>query len=266
MEATKDSMIIDALMPIVIIIFIIGVSVVLLYQYFQKNLFIQKLKQETLKSNHQTDLLRSSIQAQEEERKRIAQDLHDELGAVLSIMRMNLVLLEQQNSAADERLLTGLHNARQLSETALTSVRAISHRLMPPQMQAFGLTGALRSVVNQIENTGKISIQLDTPPSTTELGWAINLGMYRIVMELINNTIKHSGATEIKIDIQHNGTHISCHYSDNGKGLADKSADSGLGHKSIEGRVHSLDGKYEMGNGQDGGFYAIIQIPCTLVQ
>ena len=98
METIKNPVYIDVLIPLMVIIFIIGVGVVLLYQHFQKNLFIHKLKQETLKANYHNDLLRSNIKAEEEERKRIAQDLHDEMGAVLSIMRMNLVLLEHKAS------------------------------------------------------------------------------------------------------------------------------------------------------------------------
>src|SRR5687768_5964963 len=105
METVKDPAFINTLLPLVVIIFIIGAGVVLLYLHFQKNLVSRKLEQETLKNLHQTDLLRSSIQVQEEERKRIAQDMHDELGAVLSIMRMNIVMMEQQNKDADDNIL-----------------------------------------------------------------------------------------------------------------------------------------------------------------
>jgi len=254
-------MFINTLLSAVVIIFIIGIGVVVLYQHFQKNLFIQKLKQEELRNIHQNDLLRANIQAQEEERKRIAHDLHDELGAVLSIMRMNIVMLEQQNREAPGNLLAGMQNVRQLSETALASVRNISHRLMPPQLEAFGLIKTLESVTGQINNTGNIDIQLNAPSALAELPWAVSLGMYRIIMELINNTIKHSGATQVKIDIYTMNEYVICQYHDNGRGWADDHINKGLGHKSIDGRINTLNGIFEFGTGQAGGFFATIRVP-----
>jgi signal transduction histidine kinase len=262
METITHLNFLDILLPLAVVIFMIGIGVVLLNRHFQRNLAIQKWKQEALKSNHQNDLLRSSIHAQEEERRRIAQDLHDELGSVISIMRMHLVMLEQQHAAGAESLLAGLHNARQLSETALASIRSISHQLMPPQLASFGLTETLGSVIEQINKTGKITIELNAPSPETDLSWIVNLALYRIVMELINNTIKHAGAKQVKIDILRDSQYIKCYYTDDGKGLPEKDKGKGLGHKSIEGRVSSLEGKLEWGNSAAGGFYALIQIPA----
>src|SRR2546423_66619 len=100
METVKTPEFIEVLIPLLIIVFIIGVGVVLLYQHFQKNLIVHKLREETMKSDHQRELLRANIEAEEEERKRIAHDLHDELGAVLSIMRMNMLMLERQSAVS----------------------------------------------------------------------------------------------------------------------------------------------------------------------
>jgi signal transduction histidine kinase len=261
METIKDLNFLYTLLPLAVIIFIIGVGVLLLNQHFQKNLSDQKLKQEALKRIHQNDLLRTSIHVQEEERKRIAQDLHDELGSVLSIMRMQLVLLEQQSSEKAQSLLTGLQGARQLSEKAMAGIRSISHQLMPPQLESFGLIKTLESVIWQINNTGEITIELTSSSPMTNLSWIVNLGLYRIVMELINNTIKHADAKQIKIDFFRSVRYIICCYSDDGKGLSENNIDKGLGHKSIEGRVSSLEGKLEMGNGATGGFYALIELP-----
>lgn len=266
METSKDSAFIDTLLPALVIIFIIGIGVVLLYQHFQKNLFIQKLKQETLKNTHQNDLLRSSVEAQEAERKRIAQDLHDELGAVLSIIRMNMVMLEQQNEKSQEDILLELQNVRYLSETAIASIRSISHRLMPPQLEAFGLVKTLEAVTDQINNTGDMVIQLNIPSSLTDLSWAISIGMYRIIMELINNTIKHSGATLVTINIHIQNQYLLCQYSDNGKGIAGSIINKGFGHKSIDGRINVLDGTFDATIGPAGGFYASMVIPINPIK
>jgi signal transduction histidine kinase len=261
MEALKDSEFIKALLPFVAIIFIIAVGVVLLYQHFQKNLYAQKLKEEELKATHQTELLRANIQAQEEERRRIAQDLHDELGAVLSIMRMNIMMLEQQDSPGST--LAGLQKVRQLTETSLASVRSISHRLMPPQLEAFGLVKTLEAVAAQINEAGSIEIQLNAPAALSGLPWAVSIGLYRIIMELVNNTLKHAGATVAKIEIALSNEAVVCEYSDNGKGLTEVTPGKGLGQKSIDGRISVLGGKMSIANGAEGGFKASFEIPLV---
>jgi signal transduction histidine kinase len=263
METIKSSAFIGALLPFLVIVFIVGIGVIFLYQHFQKNLFIHKLKQETLKNVHQSDLLRSNVEAQEVERKRIAQDLHDELGAVLSIIRMNMIILERQNEKAQRDNLTQLQNIRLLSETAIASIRSISHRLMPPQLEAFGLIKTLEAVAEQVNNAGSIKIQLSLPSSLANLSWTINLGLYRIIMELINNTIKHSGATHVAIDLYTLNQEIFCRYSDNGSGLKGNNIHKGLGHKSIDARINILEGSFDAGTNSTGGFYASIVIPMS---
>src|SRR2546421_9007317 len=98
MEQAQDVNFFYTLLPTAGIVFAIAVGVIFLYLHFRKNLFQQMLEQEEMKNKYQNDLLRSSIEVQEEERKRIAQDMHDELGATLSIARMQLVQIEQQQS------------------------------------------------------------------------------------------------------------------------------------------------------------------------
>jgi signal transduction histidine kinase len=272
METIRNVNFINALLSMSVIIFIIGIGILFLNQHFQKNISIQKLKQEALKSKHLIELHRSGIQAQEEERKRIAQDLHDELGSVISIMRMHLVMLEQQagtlpagpEAEALRALPDELQNVRQLAETALASVRSISHQLMPPQLASFGLVETLLSVTGQINGAGGLKIGLCEVCPVGELSWIVQLTLYRIVMELINNTIRHAGATEVTIGIGRDGDGILCTYSDNGRGMPEGSAGGGLGHKSIEGRVSALEGKLVLGNGAAGGFYALIRLPVAI--
>lgn len=252
-----------AILPFVLVVFIITIGVVLLNLHFQKNLYNQKLAQEKLNAFHQTELLRSSIDAQEEERKRIAQDLHDELGAVLSIIRMHLKVIEEtginENNLQQSKTV---ENVRQLAETALATVRTISHQLMPPQLEKFGLIKTLEAVINQINSTNKILIQLTTTNKDAILNWDINLGLYRIIMELMNNTIKHAAATKIDLHINFSTNSIDCTYADNGIGIDLQKNNPGLGLKSIEGRVAALNGKITYGNIIEGqGFFANLQIP-----
>ncbi len=251
----------NTLLPLIGIIFIIAVGVVLLNQHFHKNLFQQKLAQEELKNQHQKDLLLSSILVQEEERKRIAQDIHDELGALLSISRMHLVHLENQHQDKEAAIIPSLQNIRNLTETAISSMRRISHDLMPQQLETFGLVKTLEAVAAQANNAEGMDIQVTADDEFPNLLWPVKLGLYRINMELVNNTLKHAAASEIHIQLSFADDKVHCHYTDNGKGLANNNSTDGLGHKSIEGRVHSLGGTIALGNGSNGGFEAVITIP-----
>lgn len=262
MEQTPALDFINTLLPLVSTIFIIAVGVVMLNQHFRKNLYRQKLVQEELKNIHQQELLRSSIEVLEAERKRIAQDIHDELGAVLSISRMHVVQLEQLHKA-DGTLLPALQNVRNLTETAIAAMRRISHELMPLQLETFGLIKTLEAVATQANQTGEINIEIIVAPDFEVLTWPVKLGLYRINMELINNTLKHAQAKTIQIELSSSNHIITCHYSDDGKGIINNGTTDGLGHKSMEGRVNSLGGKFTIGNKETGGFYAHIEIPLS---
>ncbi|MBO9561578.1 MAG: hypothetical protein J7621_02345 [Niastella sp.] len=265
METIKETNVISILLPMAVVIFVIAVGVVLLSLYFQKSLYAQKLREEELKNRHRAELLRHSINVQEMEQKRIAQDLHDELGAALSMMRMHLLLIEQKDDALPENVMRSVQSARQLSETAMASTRNISHQLMPPQLEAFGLVKTLEGVARQINGAGNITVDLISDSGSEELAFPVSLGLYRIAMELINNTIRHAQANKVDILLSIEEKHVTFKYSDNGIGISENNT-HGLGHKSIEARVSALDGVFEMGNNtEQSGFYALVKIPLEAI-
>lgn len=260
METSEELNFLATLLPLVGILFIIAMGVVLLMQQFRKNLYRQKLAQEELITIHQQELLRSSIQVQEDERKRIATDIHDELGATLSIARMHLMALETQSKNNSEENAAAFQNIRSLIETSMTSVRRISHELMPQNLQMFGLPETLQSIVKMVNSTNNIHILINCDDEVNDLTWAVKLGLYRISLELINNTIKHAKAKEICLDIHCNGDQLTFYYTDDGIGLSENFEKSGLGQKSIEARAMSIGGTLKVGNKATGGFYAQISI------
>jgi signal transduction histidine kinase len=263
MESTQELSFLTALLPLAGVVFIIAFGVILLNQHFRKNLAQQKLKQEELKTLHHKELLRSAIDTQEAERKRIANDLHDELGAVLSIARMHLIQLEEKSTAPDGNLLAALQNVRTLTESALASMRRISHELMPPQLETFGIVKTLEALANRINSTNGIHIEVSAgewPP----LSLSIQLGLYRICLELITNTIKHANATQITIRIASDASQLSMDYHDNGKGQHSSPVRSGLGTNSLEARVSALSGKITSNHIGESGFNFKLEIPLTL--
>lgn len=246
------------LLPLAGIIFIITLGVIVLNQHFQKNLFRQRLEHEELKNTYQHNLFRASLDAQEIERKRIAANLHDEIGAILSIMRMHLVNLEEQ---IDGKTLTSLQNLRSLVEAALITMRRISHELIPPQLESFGLFNTLKSTVSQLRETQKINVQFTMDNENQRWQAGIELGLYRICMELLNNTLKHAEADQINIQIAEIEGFLIFTYQDNGKGLPEDFSTKGLGFKNIQARAATLGGTVRLGNGDRDGFHAEVRVP-----
>ncbi len=258
MEEFKELNFLDVFLPLITVVFIIALGVVLLNQHFQKNLFRQQIKQEELRQKHQQELLRSSIDAQEELRKRIAQDLHDELGAALSIARMQLVKAENDAAADSPAMKNSLANIRSITENALSSMRKISHQLMPPMLERYGLLKTLQSVQEQVNQTNDLQLHLHSAAELPDMSWEVKVSVYRITMELIQNTIKHAGASTIHIDLGGHSGSFALAYTDNGKGLNAK-AGRGLGLKSLEARVNALGGTLEIM--ADAGFSCRVSIP-----
>lgn len=261
MESNNNVTFINTLLPFAGILFLIAIGVVFLTQQFRKNLYRNQLEQEEMKKKHQVELLRSSIQAQEEERKRIAQDMHDEMGAALSITRMHLLQAERKHGTDSEDLLSDLQMIRLLTESSLESMRRISHELMPAQLEKFGLIKTLETIIEQLQHAGTIKIMLHAPEDLSFPDHSIQLILYRVLMELINNTLKHAGADLIEITMNQENRSLKILFSDNGKGLSGQLNEKGLGLKGIEGRISVIGGTVEIGNSGRGSFNALISVP-----
>jgi signal transduction histidine kinase len=256
--------IVDIIVPFTVALFIIAVGVVLLYQNFQRNLIELDLEKAELKSAQQDELLRNSIMVQEEERKRIASDLHDEIGAVISIIKMNLILMsqKQESTMLETSSAKGLQNLISLSDTAIASVRSISHQLMPPQLEAFGLVKTIESVVDNINQSGEIEIYFTVKCEWPLIEWPVALGIYRIIMELINNTIKHAGARHVNLEFDCLSDTLTVNFEDDGQGFPDtESAQRGLGIISMEARAKAMNGQFEYCNGPIKGIKATLTMP-----
>jgi signal transduction histidine kinase len=259
MEQADSLNFLTTLLPLAGVVFVIAVGVLFLNQHFRKNLMQQKLQAEELKNHYQLELLRSSIDAQELERKRISNDLHDELGATLSIARMYLIQLEEETTGCGAQFTPALQNIRSLTESSLASLRRISHALMPPQLEIFGITRTLHMLADRINSAQATLIRIvadELPP----LNWRMELGIYRICLELITNTLKHAQATEITVEVIRGTATLTVHYRDNGRGLSGIQPGTGIGMQSIEARVSALSGMQQM-HVEENGFHLQLTLP-----
>jgi len=224
---------------------------------YQKRLLKKQLELNLVKSNQQEEILRNTISAQEKERKRIAQDLHDEVGAMLSVVKLNVGRIEKKSEELLAKELAG--ETKNYLDDVITQVRRISRALLPPSLEKLGLYYALEELVNWINKSDQIDIECWKSGEQFRLEPSTELALFRIVQELINNSIKHSGAEKILIKVRFNKEKLALSISDNGKGFnVDEKMHTGLGLKNLESRSQIIGGKFKMNSSPGKGTTAII--------
>ena len=115
---------------------------------------------------------------------------------------MNLVRLEKTNDLDKQEIMTSVENIRSITDAALTSVREISHRLMPPQLETFGLSKTLEELANRTSDSGQIAVNLNISDAVSRMPEDVEVGLYRVCIELLHNTIKHANAKHADINLE----------------------------------------------------------------
>ena len=207
--------------------------------------------------------LNTVIQTEEKERKRFAKDLHDGLGPLLSTVKMSVSSLSQleHDKATDEIV----KNTEMVINEAIKSLKEISDNLSPHVLDNFGLLRALRNFTNKINATKAIHIKLESNLSNERFENDIEVVLYRVVCELINNTIKHAKAKKININLIKDGKSLTIAYKDNGKGfnkkkLLEQPGNSGMGFSNIFSRINSLKGEISIESDQGKGTMVFIKV------
>lgn len=241
----------------IFLVFLLMSVIVILFFYFSRKKIIQKeIEKKNLEINHQKELLRSVILTQEVERKRIAQDLHDDISSKLNVVSLNTHLLKTPN-LSDEELTKITDNITNLTQNALENSRRIAHDLLPPVLEKFGLHAGIEELVVEFNSSKIVHVVY-----TNELQFDIQdidkqLHVFRILQELLNNSIRHGKATEISIVFKSINENNTCLYTDNGVGFDLDSEDSkkGLGMKNIESRINFLNGVLKINSSKNKGVH-----------
>ncbi len=228
----------SGLIFIIVAVFLIG------YYKYSNKLMKETVKNNELKIKYHKDLLKSEIDATEKERTRLARDLHDEVGAMLSYISMNMSSVEELISAED--IIRSTQNNKASLDTAIQKVREISQSLLPPTLDLFGLDVAVEEFINNIESEIKFSFSSNCNLNSIPKNHLLHL--YRIVTEFINNSIKHSKCTEISIQFNETASSFIFDLKDNGIGYdyeqAIKKNSSGI--KNFESRLNAIDADYSI--------------------
>ncbi|MDH5400243.1 MAG: sensor histidine kinase [Cyclobacteriaceae bacterium] len=238
------------------------ISVVLMVVLFQRKSYRAQLRLRELESAHQTQLLHASVESQEKERARIARDLHDDVNSMLTMAKLDLesCLGLVNNNLEAKKILTRVTGV--LMDSTDT-IRQLSHDLMPGSMEYLGLAKTIKEKCNII-NEARIGVKIVFRQLGQEkrLEQKVELGLYRIVQELLNNALKHADAHRIEINMEWHNDVLELNVLDNGKGFNYDMAvmTSGIGLKSLETRAKIIGAIMTFDTVDEGGTLVQVKI------
>ena len=258
---TQENQLIIIVLIGVLLLLLMGVALLLFFFLSRKKIVEKELEKNTLEINHQKEIIQSIIITQEEERKRIAQDLHDDISSKLNVINLNANLLKDGELTPEEYTFVN-NGILEATEKTLESARKIAHNLLPPILEEFGFKDAVEELADSFNNSRKINIEYTINYPKKQLIPQNELHLFRITQELINNSVRHGKANNSVIDISFKNDQLIFNYTDNGVGFNSDNVEhkKGLGMKNIESRVSLLNGKYTIGSEIGKGFKIRIEI------
>ncbi|MEM6722332.1 MAG: histidine kinase [Bacteroidota bacterium] len=253
-----------------IILIVIGILIMLAFamafilyvNYSQKKILKEQMRIQKLDYKHQEELLHATILTQEKERNRIARDLHDEIGSKLNVIFLNVCRLKKHGEH-DAEIEEITEEVETVIHTTINSIRFISHELLPPTLEEFGLIETIRELQHSFQKTGDIQVEFTTSEHMHPIeNPLIELNLFRIIQELINNSIKHGKATEIDMHLSAEKTLIQLNYQDNGTGFdsSEEQHKKGLGMKNIESRLRIINATYTLNSSEGNGINITINV------
>lgn len=232
------------------------------FALFRKRRIQQELNLQATVMKQQDLATKAIITAEENERKRIAADLHDGVGQMMSAAKMNLSAFEGDIQFKDNEQKNAFEKVLALVDESCREIRSVSHQMMPNALLKSGLANAVREFLDKIDNR-VIRINLHAEGLQERLDSNVETIMYRVVQECVNNVIKHSGASILDISLIRDDDGISVTIEDNGKGFdtSDKQKFEGIGLKNIISRIAYLKGEVDFDSSPGKGTLVAIHVP-----
>jgi signal transduction histidine kinase len=241
----------------VLISFLIIVGVIMIREIFYS---LKKAEIDRLRTEKR--VLNAIINTEENEKRRFANDLHDGLGPLLSTVKMSLSSLNQKITDPSGTVI--LNNTNHLVNEAINTIKDISNNLSPHVLTNFGLASAIGAFTAKINQTRAIKIDLKSNMENQRLENDKEVVIYRAVCELINNSIRHSGASRIEIELNKHEKFVTLQFYDNGRGFdtstLSKEDNKGMGLSNIETRVKTVEGVFILESTPGRGTSALIKV------
>lgn len=240
--------------------FMLMALVLVLFFYFsRKKIIRQEIEKKNLEINYQKELLHAVIVTQEDERQRIAQDLHDDISSKLNIVSLNSQMLIG-TELSEKEFSEVTSNIIKLTGKALENSRRIAHDLLPPVLDKFGLHAAISELAVEFNSAKSVKVYYENNISFDAIDTNKHLHIFRILQELMNNSLRHGNAHNISVVFNNEKDINYCSYSDNGVGFDsnDISKHKGLGMKNILSRVELINASIDINSAPSKGFKAKI--------
>ncbi|WP_428656740.1 sensor histidine kinase [Runella sp.] len=225
----------------------------------QQALALKQSELEQLEKQRQLDLIQGIVAAEENERRKIADQLHDDVNASLALAALNVSsVLEKGLSDAQSR--PKLSKAYEVLGVVSGTVRNISHRLTPLLIERYGFRHALEDLAETVNISGKLHLDTIIVGFEDKEKYPISFlnEVFRIIQELVQNIVKHANATHATVEAIEHDNGIALMVEDNGVGMADSTTATGKGLSSIRAKVAYLNGLIEISRGPDGGTLIVI--------
>lgn len=243
-------------------------SILILSIYFYKQrakriklLAVQEMQEAEIQ--HQKNLMQSVITSQEVERKRIGMDLHDEVGAALSTLRIKID--QGTENLTEWPQLTSIYKGD--IDKIITNMRNISHALSPRISGRFGFYDAIHELADSVNESGKVSmaIKFDENKLPNFANEQAPMAIYRVIAELINNTLKHAQAKHIQLEADVMENELTINYSDDGIGIQStmQKTSNGIGMNNIESRLLVIGAQWKISSPSNGGYQIQITVPLN---
>ena len=224
----------------------------------------QKNRYQREHNRQQNELFNAIVTTQDQERKRIAQDIHDSLGSVLSAAKLKLSSLEESKTSLSSDQLEKYQSTLILLDEASAELRSISHNIMPATLSKLGLVAALQNLIGKISGRSGLQFGFTAHELEVRIEETTEISIYRIILELINNIVKHANANKVTIQLVKYPEYINVIVEDNGDGFDYQKAleeKKGIGLGNVLSRVEFLKGTIDIDSAKGKGTTVIIEIP-----
>lgn len=233
-----------------------------IFLFYRKKQIQQKAELDAELATQKELRAKSIIEAEEKERIRIATDLHDGVGQLLSAAKLNLSSLENKINLNDASQQTAFQNAISLVDDSVKEVRSVSHNMMPNTLLKLGLASAVKEFVTKIQGTPNLKVNLEIVGLNNRLEQDKETVIYRVIQEVVSNIIKHAKATELTLQIIKHDNELSILIEDNGIGFDTSKINSfeGIGLKNILSRIEFINGTVHFDSVLGRGTTVIIEL------
>ncbi len=244
------------------VMLLLSVGIVFFVVLYQRRVIKHQEDIRSINERKQIELIQASIRGEEEERMRIASELHDDVGATLSSVRL---FLHAARRSSDAEILD---QSRDLLDDSIRKVRNISHKLQPALLQQLGLQASLESFAAMLSKTGNITIEYSCPVPLPRLNDNVELSVYRILQELTSNILKHAHASSITIETLLLPAGLRTVIVHDGEGLTETSykeltyKKGAIGLKNIVNRLKSVNASISF-DMQGDAYRIIIETPLS---